>query len=89
MPPQNDENLPMDFDAIDAPPAVPVFVPQGPPPGLGVLRTLILALMVAVAVLDLLLFAGVYLALATPQAQLPAALSGQIASAPQEPGPLA
>lgn len=38
--------------------AAPVFVPQPPPPGLGVLRGIILALMVLVGSGELLLAAG-------------------------------
>lgn len=41
--------------------AAPVFTPQPPPPGLGVLRSIILALMVLVGSAELLLAAGVAL----------------------------
>lgn len=44
----------------------PPFTPQPPKPGLGVLRTILLALMVFVGTVELLLFGGLYLALSSP-----------------------
>ena len=44
-------------------PAAPAFTPQPAPPGLGVLRTIVLILMVIVGSAELLLIAGVALGL--------------------------
>lgn len=55
----------------------PAFVPQPPAPGLGVLRSIILALMIFVGTVDLLLFAGICWTLSNPGAAQRSSLSWQ------------
>lgn len=43
-------------------PAVPVFTPTGPPPKLGVVRSILLVLMAAVGAVEIALFSMLYLA---------------------------
>ncbi len=53
-------------DANEAPYAGPPFTRQGPPPKLGVLRSVVLALMAAVAAVEIVLLSGVFMLGAFP-----------------------
>lgn len=63
------QNTPITEEDRPAPP----FIPQGPPPKLGVMRSVLLVLMAAIGTVELVLFSGVFLLRSVPAVSVPTA----------------